>query len=157
MLGGIAAAVVAGVAIVLIPKGPSPPPGPGASPATVASAPAGVPVPGDAEATIQALSDVGVDFSISRASLVEYLHNPQYTAYPAVATALLQLLGAHGLRQPVFIDVIVANYELSPGNPSPRRPEDVDAAVLRSAVVQGFNERYGQHLDDFEALLTPPG
>lgn len=156
VLGGVAAAVVAGVAILLVPKG-SPPPGPSPSPATVASAPAAVPVPDDADGIIRALSDVGVDFSIPRAAVVEYLHNPQYAAYPAVATALLQLLGDRGLRQPVFLDVIVANYELSPGHPSPRRPQDVDAEVLRSAVVQGFNERYGQHLDDFEALLTPPG
>ncbi|MCI0622533.1 MAG: hypothetical protein L0387_12885 [Acidobacteria bacterium] len=111
----------------------------------------------DPDAVIRALNDVGVDFSVPRPSLVDFLGNPEFTPYPALAAGLLKLLTGRGrmLRRPVFIDVIVFNYEHSPGNPSPRRLEDVDFAVLEAAVLEGFNNRHGEQNTDFGSLLKP--
>jgi hypothetical protein len=88
-----------------------------------------------------------------------YLSNPEYTSYPTLADALLQLLADHVLLRPVDIFTAVYNYENAPGNPSPapRRVEDVDFDVLKEAVLDSFNERYGQHVTDFESLLKPMG
>ncbi|MFG1932658.1 hypothetical protein ACGFK1_18745 [Mycobacterium sp. NPDC048908] len=108
-----------------------------------------------AEALLDALTAVGIDFSVARDDLLEWLGNPEFTEYPAFATALLRLLRGHALRQPVFIDVIVGFYEQSPGNPSPRRAEDVDTELLKQAILDGFNERYDQQVTDFTALLKP--
>src|SRR5690242_1841387 len=108
-----------------------------------------------AEALLDALTVVGIDFSVARDDLLEWLGNPEFTEYPAFATALLRLLRGHALRQPVFIDVIVGFYEQFPGNPSPRRAEDVDTELLKQAILDGFNERYDQQVTDFAALLKP--
>lgn len=107
----------------------------------------------DPDAVIQALSDVGVDFSVPRGSLVDWLGNPDFTPYPALAAALLRLLEGKALRLPVFIDVIVFNYEHSPDNPSPRRLEDVNFTVLEAALIEGFNHRHGEQNVNFESLL----
>ncbi|GAA4489073.1 hypothetical protein GCM10023094_50030 [Rhodococcus olei] len=109
----------------------------------------------DLDAVIRALDDVGVDFSIPRESLLDFLANAEFTPYPAVAAALLKLLERRALRLPVFIDVIVFNYEHSSGNPSPRRIDDVDFAVLEAAVIEGFNVRHGEQNTSFESLLKP--
>ncbi|MGE5697014.1 MAG: CHAT domain-containing protein [Candidatus Sericytochromatia bacterium] len=111
----------------------------------------------DPDTVIQELNDVGVDYSIPRAALVGYLNNQEFTAYPSLAAALLTLLSDRGLRLPVYLDVIVFNYEASPGNPSPRRVEDVDIAVLKAAVLEGFNNRHGEEDTDFQSLLAPIG
>lgn len=107
------------------------------------------------EEVIHALDDVGVDFSIPKSVLVDFLRNSEFTPYPTLATALLKLLNEQVLRRPVFLDVIVFNYEHSPGNPSPRRLEDVDFAVLRAAILAGFNNRYAEENTDFQSLLRP--
>ena len=114
-----------------------------------------MPLDADPDAVIQALNAVGVDFSVPRPSLVDFLGNAEFTPYPALAEALLKLLADRGLRLPVFIDVIVFNYEHSPGDPSPRRLEDVDFAVLVAAVIEGFNNRHGEQNTDFQSLLKP--
>jgi hypothetical protein len=59
------------------------------------------------------------------------------------------------LRRPVFMDVIVFNYKHSPGEPSPRRVEEVDSGVLAAAMVEGSNERYGESISDMAELLMP--
>ncbi len=107
------------------------------------------------EAVIRALDNVGVDFSVPKSVLADFLSNPEFTPYPALAAALLQLLNGRKLRRPVFVDVIVFNYEHSPGNPSPRRLEDVDFAILEAAILEGFNNRYGEENTDFQSLLKP--
>jgi hypothetical protein len=109
----------------------------------------------DPEANIRALNDVGVDFSIPRESLLSFLQNQDFTPYPAVTTALLLLLRDRGLRRPVFLDVIVFNYENTPGVRSPRLIEDVDFAVLKAAVIEGFNNRHGERVANFPEVLTP--
>lgn len=114
-----------------------------------------MPTSAEAEAVIRDLDTVGVDFSIPELALISFLRNAEFTPYPALAAALLKLLSGRMLRRSVFIDVIVFNYEHSPGNPSPRRLEDVSFAVLQAAILEGFNERYGEENTDFRSLLKP--
>jgi hypothetical protein len=101
------------------------------------------------------LGAVGIDFSVAEPAILDWLGNPDFTPYPALAAGLLGLLRERRLKQPVFIDVIAFNYENTPGVASPRRVEDVDTTVLRTAVVEGSNERYGQAVTDFTTLLSP--
>ncbi|WP_280510969.1 AbfB domain-containing protein [Nocardia farcinica] len=114
-----------------------------------------MPIGTDPDTIIQALNAAGVDFSVPEADLKQWLADTENTPYPAVSEALLKLLGVRRLRRPVFIDVIVYNYEQSPGEPSPRRPEDVHPAILESAVIEGFNNRHGEHNNSFKSLLKP--
>ena len=103
---------------------------------------------------LERLQIAGIDFSVPEADLLDWLNNAEFTPYPALAEALLQLLGGMRLRQQVYLDVIVFNYENSPGNPSPRKVEDVNSDVLELAVVEGFNTRYGEAVSDFRELLV---
>lgn len=100
------------------------------------------------------LAGAGVDFSVAEADITDWLNNPEFTPYPAIAEALLGLVNHHSLRRPVYMDVIVFNYEHSPGNPSPRRVEEVAPGVLETAVVQGYNTRYGESVSHFADLLV---
>ena len=93
--------------------------------------------------TIAELRGVGVDFSVQERDLREWLGNSKYTPYPAIAAALLNLLRPRGLSQPVYIDVIVWNYEHAPGVRSPRELADVNQDVLKASIVEGYNTRYG--------------
>jgi hypothetical protein len=97
-----------------------------------------------------------VDFSVPRSVILDFLGNHEFTPYPALGAALLKLLGERGLRRPVFLDVIVFNYEHSPGEPSPRRIEDVDLRLMEVSILEGFNNRYGEENADFGTLLRPP-
>jgi hypothetical protein len=54
---------------------------------------------------------------------------------------------------PVFLDVIVFNYEDRVA--SPRRASDVRPNVLRAAILEGWNVRYGMRVRDFEEILVP--
>ncbi len=101
------------------------------------------------------LAAVGIDFSVLESDITDWLSNPEFTPYPALAEALFRLLNGKMLRRPVFMDVIAFNYEHSPGEPSPRRVEDVDVGVLTAAVVEGSNVRYGQTVSDLAELLVP--
>ncbi|WP_069165791.1 hypothetical protein [Nocardia altamirensis] len=106
-------------------------------------------------ALIRALDAVGVDFSIPEPVLRDFLGNAEFTPYPALSAGLLKLLESRMLRRPVFLDVIVFNYEHSPGEPSPRRIEDVDFGVLEGAVLEGFNNRYAEQNVSFQTVLKP--
>jgi hypothetical protein len=101
-----------------------------------------------------ALGTGGIDFSVSEADLTDWLNNPEFTPYPALSEGLLTLLDGKRLRRPVFLDVIVFNYEHSPGDPSPRKVEDVKFAVLEAAVLEGSNTRYGEAVPNFRDLLV---
>jgi hypothetical protein len=96
---------------------------------------------------------MGVDFSVPEADLRDWLANPLFTPYPAISQALL-LLGWR-LKAPVFLDVIVSNYEHTPGVVSPRNVADVKLDVLKAAILEGSNVRYGTKVSDFEQLLEP--
>ncbi len=108
-----------------------------------------------APSMLDRLASVGIDFSVLESDITDWLNNPEFTPYPALAEALLRLLGTHFLARPVFMDVIAFNYEHSPGNPSPRRVEDVDPRVLEAAVLAASNTRYGEAVADFQQLLVP--
>ena len=105
--------------------------------------------------TMAHLAAAGIDFSVPAADLADWLGNPQFTPYPAMAGALLARLTGQRLKDPVFIDVITFNYEHATGVTSPRRPEDVRTDVLDGAVLEGYNERYGAEVREFAQLLVP--
>ncbi|MGW0435499.1 hypothetical protein ACWDV4_23540 [Micromonospora sp. NPDC003197] len=103
--------------------------------------------------TIQALGRMGVDFSVEEPALRSWLADPVHTPYPAIAEALLRL--GRTLVAPVFLDVIVWNYEHTPGVSSPRNVADVRDDVLKAAISEGYNVRYGQAVKDFVQILKP--
>ncbi len=109
------------------------------------------PVPEDR--LFAALAGLGIDYSVDEAMLRGWLKNPTYTPYPAIAQALVALLRPRPLRQPVYIDVIVKNYEDAPGARSPRKVGDVDVATLKQAVLEGYNYRHQPHGRTFEDIL----
>jgi hypothetical protein len=102
---------------------------------------------------LAALQEVGVGFSVPEAKLRDWLSNAEFTPYPATAQALLALLRSRPVRQPVPIDVIVSNYEQTPGAASPRKVGDVDQSVLKKAILEGYNERYLPPARSFEETL----
>ncbi|MCC8247707.1 winged helix-turn-helix domain-containing protein [Saccharothrix sp. NEAU-S10] len=104
-----------------------------------------------APAIIEALRTAGVDFSVTRDVLLTWLANPAFTPYPAISQVLL--LQGWRFTDPVFLDVIVWNYEQAPGMTSPRAAADVEPEVLKTAVVAGSNSRHGTSGTDFERLL----
>lgn len=107
--------------------------------------------PSLAPAIMQTLGHVGVDFSVAESALRDWLANPVYTPYPAISQQLL--LQGWRLTQPVYLDVIVWNYEHSPGMTSPRYVAEVRTDVLRAAVLTASNVRYGTQVTDFAQLL----
>jgi DNA-binding SARP family transcriptional activator len=100
---------------------------------------------------IQALDRVGVDFSVAKAAMRSWLSSPVYSPYPAISQEIL--LQGWRLKAPVYLDVIVWNYEHTHGMPSPRNVADVKTDVLKTSVVDGSNARYGTGQTDFEQLL----
>ena len=106
--------------------------------------------PGD---TLAALRGLGVDFSVPERDLREWLANSEFTPYPAITTVLLNLLRPKGLRQPVFLDVIVFNYEHAPGARSPRQVRDVNLDLLEAAIVEGYNNRHGTAVHAFAEVM----
>ena len=71
----------------------------------------------------------------------------------AEAAGRLKLLEGERLRQPVELDVIRSKYEDALGTSSPRSMADVDLALLKAAVVDSYNERYGEAVRDFQSLM----
>jgi hypothetical protein len=108
--------------------------------------------PGAPSDTLFALGTAGIDFSVPEADLLQWL-STNFTSYPALAEALLTLLVGTRLRRPVYLDVIVWNYEHAPGASSPRNVAEVDLSRLRAAVVEGYNTRYGESVTDFQRLV----
>ncbi|MBE1489268.1 AfsR/SARP family transcriptional regulator [Plantactinospora soyae] len=106
-----------------------------------------------APSIIRALGRASIDFSVAEEALRTWLANPVFTPYPAISQVLL-LQGWH-FKSPVFLDVIVSNYEETPGITSPRKVADVKLHVLKAAVLEGSNGRHGTAVTDFEQLLEP--
>lgn len=107
----------------------------------------------DLEDLPEAMSEVGIDYSVGRDDLISWLStSPPSTAYPAIVSTIL----AAGWRfqAPIYIDVIVWKYENSPGSPSPRYPEDVDVELLKAAILAASNERHGTAVTEFDSLLV---
>ena len=107
------------------------------------------------DAVLQSLAQAGVDYSVPAADVHDWLGNAEYTSYPAIAQATLNLIGQKRLKQPVYLDVIIGFYENGAGGSSPRKVGDVKIERLRDAVTRSYNERYGQHASSFEELTMP--
>ncbi|MFF7534128.1 hypothetical protein ACFZB2_34175 [Streptomyces bobili] len=99
----------------------------------------------------KALDEIGVDFSVPESTMRDWLANPSYTPYPAIAQALLNM--GRQFKSPIYLDVIVWKYEHAEGVKSPRAVSDVKTDVLKQAVLDASNERYGTELTGFEQLL----
>ena len=96
------------------------------------------------------LVEHGVDFSVAQEAIHQWLTDS--ADYPAIAQALLKALNGKRLVRPVYLDVIVWNYEHAAGGAPPARVEDVDTARLIAAVLEGYNTRYGAAVHDFDAI-----
>ncbi|MFE7565084.1 BTAD domain-containing putative transcriptional regulator [Kitasatospora sp. NPDC057500] len=106
-----------------------------------------------AAAVLRALDRAGVDFSVSRSALLDWLGDPVRTPYPAISRAIL--LRGWRFTAPVFLDVVVWNYEHTPGVASPRGAAEVRTDVLEAAVLEGTTTRHGTRATDFGRLLKP--
>ncbi|MFE0421074.1 BTAD domain-containing putative transcriptional regulator [Streptomyces sp. NPDC058953] len=106
-----------------------------------------------APAVLRALGRAGVDFSVSRPVLLSWLGNPVYTPYPAISQVIL--LQGWRFTAPVFLDVVVWNYEHTPGATSPRTVADVHTDVLKAAVMENTRTRHGTRVTEFDQLLKP--
>jgi hypothetical protein len=104
--------------------------------------------------TITKLYSINVDSSVPPKDLEAWLGNPEFTSYPAIASALFTLVKGGKLRDFVYIDVIVGNYEDTPGVKSPRTASDVRPDVLKAAVLEGYNHRHQPSESSFDAIVT---
>ncbi|GLZ00657.1 hypothetical protein [Actinoplanes sp. NBRC 103695] len=104
--------------------------------------------------SISALRSINVDFSVPREDLEQWLGDPKFTPYPAIASALFTLVRGRKLRDLIFIDVIAFNYENAPGVMSPRATSDVRVHVLQAAMLEAYNGRHGTSESSFDAILT---
>ncbi|MFF3556119.1 BTAD domain-containing putative transcriptional regulator [Streptomyces tsukubensis] len=104
-----------------------------------------------APAVLRALGRAGVDFSVLRPALLSWLGNPVYTPYPAISQVIL--LQGWRFTAPVFLDVVVWNYEHTPGATSPRDVADVHTDVLKAAVLENTRTRHGTQVTEFDQLL----
>ncbi|RMB57260.1 hypothetical protein [Tessaracoccus antarcticus] len=111
----------------------------------------GLPV-GTPAQMIMSLATVGVDHSVAASDLEDWLGDPE-TPYPAISQALLTLLSARHLARPVFLDVIVFNYEERASTPI--AIDDVVLDTLKASLLEGSNNRHGTAVTSFEALLGP--
>ena len=91
---------------------------------------------------ISALGALNITYSVAEASLREWLANADYTPYPAVTTELIALLHGRRLANPLDLDVIIFDYENTPGIQSPRKTGDVNQDALIAAVLKGYNARH---------------
>lgn len=105
-----------------------------------------------APGVIQGLGTIGIDFSVSDADLREWLANPDFTPYPAIAAKLLSM--GRRLKAPVYIDVVAFNYENTPGVASPRQISDLRDDVLAAALLAAWNVRYGATLTDANQIFA---
>ena len=179
IIGGIAAAAVVAVVVLVVlmsskpesevsgptgqppvarPTGSSvvpPPTGSSEVPSPTASTNLGS-MDTDPDQLIRTLAAAGIDTTLPRGNdeLREYLANPEYTPYPAIAQALLNAIGTQKLRQPVAIDSIEFSYEVLAGAPPPNRADLINVDVLKKAVVLEYNSRYGGEVADFQSLLV---
>lgn len=99
----------------------------------------------------------GVDFRASQSDIEGWLTQPDFTSYPAISETLLKLLEGKRLLQPVLLEIIVFNYEIFPGVQSARKPSDVNISLLKAAVLNGYRERYGRNVSDFDKITLDCG
>ena len=102
--------------------------------------------------TLLALNAVGVDYSVKEAAMLGWLADGG-TLYPSISAELLKLLTAQRLKQPVYLDMIVYDYEQAAGSSSLTSVDAVDLARLKAAVLKSYNNRYGGDASRFDELL----
>ncbi|MDM7989085.1 hypothetical protein [Arthrobacter sp. zg-Y877] len=100
-----------------------------------------------APTVIRALGALGFDHSVSDDTLLLWLGDPS-TPYPATAQKLLGMFVR--LREPAYLDVIVATYEGL--TTSPRTMRQVNEGILRDSVVAAWNERHLEHATSLEEI-----
>lgn len=105
-----------------------------------------------ADDILSRLKAMNISYSVPESDLRDWLANPEYTPYPAVAWGLIDLLHDRKLLDAVDLDVIVYNYERAPGAMSPRRIEDIDQAIMTAALIKGFNSRYGRNATNLSQI-----
>lgn len=113
--------------------------------------PAAIPSLGTDDILVR-LKAMNISYSVQEADLREWLANPDYTPYPAIAWGLIDLLQGKRLMNAVDLDVIVFNYERVSGTNTPRKIEDIDQATMIGAVLKGFNSRYGARATDISEI-----
>ncbi|MFJ5921138.1 BTAD domain-containing putative transcriptional regulator [Kitasatospora sp. NPDC092948] len=106
-----------------------------------------------APAALPALARAGVDFTVPRRTLLDWLGRPADTPYPAISQVIL--LRGWRFTAPVCLDAVVRAYERTPGLPSPRAVADVRPAALEAAVLDHARTRHGTRVADFDQLLAP--
>jgi hypothetical protein len=92
----------------------------------------------------------GIDYSVRQGVMKQWMDDR--ADYPVIAQALLKMLNGKGLIRPVYLDVIVWNYEHADGLTVPGGAEEVDLTRLKTAVLEGYTKRYGATTTDFEAI-----
>jgi hypothetical protein len=101
---------------------------------------------------IKGLALIGVGFSVPEREIRDWLANPLFTPYPALAQALL--LSRRRLNKPIFIDVISAKYESQPGATPIDSFADVQIDTLEAALVAAWNENFGDQVADVGSIST---
>ncbi|MET9327332.1 dihydrolipoamide acyltransferase [Tsukamurella sp. NPDC003166] len=136
---------------------PSLPPRPVAPPTTPTTASTGTSAgpgsDGSGPVTVADLAARNVTCTVPEADLASWLADPATTPYPALAQALLSILGNRRFAVPVPIDCIRSDYEEELHYPSPRRRSDVDDAGLQKAVIATSHEQNGTDAAVFTDLL----
>ncbi|MFF0387638.1 BTAD domain-containing putative transcriptional regulator [Kitasatospora sp. NPDC004615] len=104
-----------------------------------------------APAALQALTRAGVDFTVPRPTLLDWLADPTRTPYPAISQVIL--LRGWRFAAPVSLDAVVRAYEHTPGTTSPRAVTEVHTDTLKAAVLDHARTRHGTQVTDFGQLL----
>lgn len=104
------------------------------------------------DAMISGLAAMNITYSVEENVVREWLANAEYTPYPAVATRLITLLNGRRLANPLDLDVIVYDYENTPGIQSPRKIADVKEDALVAALLKSYNARHGASARDLSEI-----
>lgn len=95
----------------------------------------------------------GIDFLVPESDIEGWLSEPDITSYRPISELLLTLLEGKRLLQPVLLENIVFNYEITPGVQSPRSSSEVNTSLLKAAVLKSYCQRYGEDINDFDKII----
>lgn len=107
----------------------------------------------------QRLAAVNIRLTFSEDAHVEevrgYITDPE-TGYPQLAAGSLDLLGNRRFRQPIALDELDRWYTEAVGEQNYLDPNGkLHAAELQGAMVNAWNDRYGEQQTSLDALLEP--
>lgn len=100
------------------------------------------------------LKNMGLDYSVDANAIRGWLETPQFTPYPAILGALNTLLNGKRFREPIYMDVLVANYVDAVNYREPHQAGEVDLDKLKAAAIKAHLERYGVAVADFQTMLN---